>query len=168
MARRGRITSRFTIREYEDRDESQVVELVRELQAYEAPMYKWGKAPEDIGPWYIAESKKWCAKNEGTILVAECDGTLLGYATLLASCEADGTGDEIAYTYAHVADLSVTSSARRQGIGTALLARCEELARGKGRKIFRIGVLSVNQAALAAYVKFGFAPYHQTLEKILE
>jgi len=48
------------------------------------------------------------------------------------------------------------------------LARCEELARGKGRKIFRIGVLSVNQAALAAYVKFGFAPYNQTLEKILK
>ena len=130
-------------------------------------MYKWGKAPEDIGPWYIAETKKWCAKNDGTIFVAERDAALLGYATLLAGCEADGTGEEIAYTYAHVADLSVTSSARRQGIGTALLERCEELARSKGRKIFRIGVMSANQAAIAAYGRFGFAPYHQTLEKLL-
>ena len=168
MARRGRITRPFTIREYRDSDEAQVVELARELQAYEAPMYRWGKPPEDIGPWYLEDAKKWCAKNEGVILVAECAETLLGYATILTKCESDGTGDEIAYTYAHVADLLVTKSARRQGIGEALLAACEEQARTKGRKIFRIGVLAGNTGAMAAYQDFGFAPYHHTLEKILE
>ena len=81
---------------------------------------------------------------------------------------ADGTSDEIAYTYAHVADLVVTESARRQGVGKALLKACEKEARAKGRKIFRIGVLSRNEGAIAAYHDFGFAPYHQTLEKILE
>ena len=131
-------------------------------------MYRWGKPPEEIGPWYLEETKKWCAKNEGVILVAERPGALLGYATILTKCEADGTSDEIAYTYAHVADLLVTESARRQGIGEALLAACEAMARAKGRKIFRIGVLAQNTGAIAAYCNFGFAPYHQTLEKILE
>jgi GNAT superfamily N-acetyltransferase len=168
MARRGRITRRFTIREYQDSDETQVVELVRELQAFESPLYLWGKPPEDIGPWYLQETKKWCAKNEGIILVAEHARQLLGYATILTKCESDGDGDEIAYTYAHVADLAVTKSARRQGIGKALLAACEKEARAKGSKIFRIGVLSRNEGAIAAYQDFGFAPYHQTLEKILE
>jgi GNAT superfamily N-acetyltransferase len=161
MARRGRITRRFTIRRYRDGDEAQVVELARELQAFESPLYMWGKPPEDIGPWYLEETKKWCAKNDGVILVA-------GYATILTKCESDGTSDEIAYTYAHVADLVVTESARRQGIGEALLAACEKEARSRGRKIFRIGVLARNTGAIAAYTNFGFAPYHQTLEKILE
>ena len=168
MARRGRITRRFTIRRYRDGDEAQVVELARELQAFESPLYKWGKPPEDIGPWYLEETKKWCAKNDGVILVAEHAKALLGYATILTKCESDGTGDEIAYTYAHVADLVVTESARRQGIGEALLAACEKEARSRGRKIFRIGVLARNTGAIAAYSNFGFAPYHQTLEKILE
>jgi GNAT superfamily N-acetyltransferase len=149
-------------------DEPQVVELVRELQSHEAPMYKWGKPPEDIGPWYIEDTKKWCRENDGTILVAEAAGRLLGYATLLAKCEADGTGDEIAYTYALVADLVVTSLARRQGVGTSLLMHCEELARKKGRSIFRIKVLSANRSAIAAYGRFGFSPHLQTLEKILK
>ena len=168
MARRGRIKAAVTIREYRDSDEAQVVELARELQAYESPMYKWGKPPEDIGPWYLEDAKKWCAKNDGVILVAERAKLLLGYATVLTKCESDGTGDEIAYTYAHVADLLVTKSARRQGIGEALLTACEEQARSRGRKIFRIGVLAQNTGAIAAYCDFGFAPYHQTLEKILE
>jgi GNAT superfamily N-acetyltransferase len=131
-------------------------------------MYRWGKPPEDIGPWYLEETKKWRAKNECVILVAEHANALLGYATILTKCEADGTSDEIAYTYAHVADLLVTKSARRQGIGEALLEACEKEASSKGRKIFRIGVLAKNAGAIAAYYDFGFAPYHQTLEKILE
>ncbi len=43
MARRGRITRPFTIREYRDSDEAQVVELVRELQAFEVAAVQVGK-----------------------------------------------------------------------------------------------------------------------------
>jgi ribosomal protein S18 acetylase RimI-like enzyme len=67
-----------------------------------------------------------------------------------------------------VSDLIVTESARRQGIGEALLMASEKEARSRGRKIFRIGVLARNTGAIAAYCAFGFAPYHQTMEKILE
>ena len=148
MARRGRITRLFTIRQYRDSDEAQVVELARELQAFESPLYLWGKPPEDISPWYVEETKKWCAKNEGLILVAEHAKALLGYATILTKCESDGTGDEIAYTYAHVADLVVTESAGRQGIGEALLAACEKKPGPRAAKFFALEFLPGMRAPL--------------------
>jgi ribosomal protein S18 acetylase RimI-like enzyme len=144
-----------------------VVELVRELQTHEVALYRWGKPPEDIGPWYVADAKKEMAKREGFMLVAERGSQLLGYASVLTKCEVDGTSDEIAHVYAHVADLVVAATARRQGVGQALLGECEKIARGKGRNILRIGVLAQNMMAIDAYIKFGFKPYHQTMEKIL-
>ena len=160
MARRGPITAAFTIREYQDRDETQLVGLIRELQAFEFPLYRWGKQPEDIGPWYVQVAKEQCAKYEGSILVAEAENLLLGYATIMTKCEDDENDDEIAYTYAQIYDLVVTRSARRKGIGNALMQACEDKARSAGRKIFRIGVLAQNTGAIAAYQNFCFAPYH--------
>jgi GNAT superfamily N-acetyltransferase len=131
-------------------------------------MNRWGKAPEEIGAWYIIEVKKWCAKQDGTILIAERGKTLLGYANLLSKCDEDGTGGDFAYAYALVTDLVVTKSARGQGIGKALLEACENIARAKGRQVLRIGVLSKNESALQIYQNFGFTPHHLRLEKILK
>ena len=167
MARRGRIAPSFTIREYRDSDEAQLVELVRELQTHESPFNKWGKPPEEIGVWYIDELKRWCGKHEGVVLVAERETTLLGYACLLGKCEEDGTGGDIAYTYAHVADLVVTKTVRGQGIGKSLLNACEAMAREKGRTALRIGVLTQNESAKQVYLNFGFMPHHMTLDKLL-
>ena len=100
--------------------------------------------------------------------MAEAASVLLGYATILTKCEEDGTSDEIAYTYAQVDDLVVTQLARRKGVGKALLRASEDKARAAGRKFLRIGVLSQNSGAISAYHDFGFAPYHQTLEKTLQ
>ncbi len=141
---------------------------MRELQEHEAPINRWGKPPGDIGAWYIAEAKSWCAKSEGTILVAEGGEGLLGYACHLNKCEEEGTDGDIAYFYAFVADLVVTRQARGQGIGRALLAACENMARVAERKVLRIGVLARNESALRVYLNFGFAPHHLKLEKILE
>ena len=130
-------------------------------------MNHWAKPPEEIGPWYIAEVKRWCAKQEGTILVAEHGTQLLGYAAVLCTCEEDGADGDFAHLYALVADLVVTESSRGQGIGRALLEACENLARAKARPVLRIGVMSGNLGALHAYQKYGFTPYHLKLEKIL-
>ncbi len=132
-------------------------------------MNRWGKPPGDIGAWYIAEVKNWCAKSEGTILVAEgAGGGLLGYACHLNKCEEEGADGDIAYVYALVDDLVVTRKARGQGIGRALLAACESMARAAERKVLRIGVLARNESALRVYLSFGFTPHHLKLEKILE
>jgi GNAT superfamily N-acetyltransferase len=142
--------------------------LVRELQTHESPFNEWGKPPEDIGAWYIAEVKRRCTKHEGTILIAAGEMTLLGYACLLSKCEEEGTDGDIAYEYAYIADLVVTRSARGQGIGKALLNACESIAREKDRKVLRIGVLTQNEGAKQVYLNFGFTPHHMTLDKLLK
>jgi GNAT superfamily N-acetyltransferase len=111
--------------------------------------------------------KKWCAKDDGTFLVAEDGAAVLGYAVVLCTCKEEGADGDFAYLYALVADLVVTEVARGEGIGKALLEACERLARAKARPVLRIGVLSGNLGALHAYQKYGFTPYHLKLEKLL-
>ena len=115
----------------------------------------------------MAEVKKWCVKHEGTILVVEGGGKLLGYATVLSHCKEDGTSDEVAHTYALIADLVVTKSASRQGIGKTLLDACEAIARKCGQNDLRIGVLAANDGARHTYRDFGFTEHHLTLKKRL-
>lgn len=125
------------------------------------------KPPSEIGPAYLAEIRRWCAEDDGILLVSEGPQGVTGYACLLAGCREEGKDSEFAYQYALVADLVVTRSLRRRGIGTALLAECERLARLKGRDILRIGVMARNEEAHAAYRRFGFADRHYKLEKRL-
>lgn len=131
------------------------------------PMNPWNKPPEDIGPWYIENAKKWCAKQDGVMLVADSGGKLLGYACVMTRCEEDGTDQEIPYLYGYVADLVVTEKARGQGIGRRLLEACEKLVRDKGQTIFRIGVLAGNEKAIRLYHSFGFKDLHYKLNKQL-
>ena len=50
MARRGRIKAAVTIREDLDRDEAQVVELVRELQVRGSSIFDRMKPVDAVGP----------------------------------------------------------------------------------------------------------------------
>ncbi len=156
-----------TIRLYRETDLPQCVELVRELQIHEAPWNDRAKHPDEIGPWYMQQIKDWCGENEGVILVAEIGNMLAGYAAVGANCLEDGKSDEVAFSYAHVSDLVVTGSARRQGIGRALLSACEMIARDRGREELRIGVLAANEVARQAYLGFGFEEHLLTLRKKL-
>ncbi len=164
---RGGISPSPTIREYRDSDEAAVLALIRELQAFEMPMNPYLRPPAGIGTPYLDETRNWCAKSGGVMLVSEGPQGLSGYACVLTACEEEGKDSEVPYLYGLVADLVVTSNLRGQGIGTALLRECERLCRDKGRSVFRIGVMAQNHAARAAYAKFGFADRHYTLEKIL-
>jgi len=167
MARRGRITRRFTIREYEDRDESQVVELVRELQVHESAIYDRMKPVDQIGPWYVDKLKADVAKYKGMFLVADEDKKLLGYASLLTEVTSADDPDEILYSYAYVGDLAVTTSHRGLGVGRALMEECEKIARAAGQKWLRLGVLAANQSAREFYGRMGLEEKILTLEKKL-
>lgn len=167
MARRGRITRPFTIREYKDSDEAQVVELVRELQAHESAVYDRMKPVDAIGPWYVDKMKIDVAKYKGTFLVADEGRKLLGYASLLTEVTSADDPDEILYSYAYVGDLAVTISRRGQGVGRALVEECEKIARAAGQKWLRLGVLAANQTAREFYSRMGLEEKLLTLEKKL-
>jgi ribosomal protein S18 acetylase RimI-like enzyme len=167
MARRGRITRRFTIREYLDSDEAQVVALVRELQAHESAIYDRMKPVDKIGPWYVDKMKADAAKHKGSILVADEGKKLLGCASLLTEVTSADDPDEILYSYAYVGDLAVTMSHRGQGVGRALIEECEKIAKAAGQKWLRLGVIAANQSAREFYARIGLEEKFLTLEKKL-
>jgi ribosomal protein S18 acetylase RimI-like enzyme len=154
----------LTIRPYRKGDLAALVELVRELQAHEIALYERMKPVEDIGAWYVKAIKRQCDKHAGTMIVAELDGKVVGYATVLTDVLEDSL-DEVAFSHAHVEDLVTGAEFRGRGIGKALLAECERYAREAGRDEIRIGVLAGNRRAHAVYERAGFGDHLVTMRK---
>lgn len=162
MARRGGVT----VRDFRDGEEAQILAIARDLQAHEAALADRLKSPDDIGAWYVDALRKDVAELRGHFLVAEDDDVIAGYALLLFYDSSDDR-EEVFYTYAHVGELGVLREHRGRGIGTALLAECEEIARAAGQKWLRLGVLASNEGAIRLYERTGFRVRFHRLEKPL-
>jgi GNAT superfamily N-acetyltransferase len=156
------------IREYRETDAERLIALIRELQAHEVALYDRMKPAVDMDHWYIDLLKKQCAEENGVILIAEENGLVLGYATVLTNVIEDGSGDEVAYAYAYVGDLVVAQEARRRGIGKLLLAECERRSRLAGRDELRISALARNSGARETYRAFGFDDLLVDMRKALK
>ena len=59
----------------------------------------------------------------------------------------------------NIHDIAVLPSHRGAGVGQALLAAAEILARQRGCCKLTLEVLTGNDCALSSYLRFGFAPY---------
>ena len=53
-------------------------------------------------------------------------------------------------------DICVDEKLRGQGVGSALLAACEEWARGRGLEYLELNVLEANEAARRLYERTGY------------
>jgi len=155
------------IRPYEDRDEREVVEFVRELQNHESAFYDRMLPSSEIGSWYVLRALRDARGSGGEFLVAELDGRVIGYATVLVGQSSQELLDEVLYTYAYVGDLVVAKSARRRGVGVALLEECERIARRAGEKWLRIGAIAANSDAARIYERYGFVIQFLRMEKPL-
>lgn len=153
------------IREFEEKDATAVLEMVRELQVAEGEYFDRMKPPEAMGDWYLDALKTSCREKGGVILVAEEEDSLLGYAVVVYRENSADEPDEVYYEYAYVLDLLVMPWARGKGLGRRLLSACEERAKAYGSQWLRISVLAENQTALGAYRKFGFRDHFVELEK---
>ena len=98
-----------------------------------------------------------------TVLIAQgADGTPLGFISLKVGEDAVGVAR------GHVADLAVTTGARRIGIGTALMRAGEAWARERGLPAISLDVWSTNERALAFYRCLGYSPESLCLLKRLD
>lgn len=98
-----------------------------------------------------------------TVLIAELtDGTPLGFISLKVA--ADVTGVE----RGHVADLAVTDTARRLGVGRTLMNEGEQWARDRGLAVLSLDVWSTNERAQAFYERLGYRAESVHLIKALE
>ena len=154
------------IRDYQEHDEAALIGLIRQLQAHEGAYYDRMLPPEDIAGWYVDALKDDCRQHAGHIRMACLDGKVAGYCAVLTRVDADDV-DEIPYWYAYVSELAVAESARGKGVGKALLADAERLARHAGAKWLRVSVLSRNTLAHEVYKSYGFADRLVSMEKPL-
>jgi ribosomal protein S18 acetylase RimI-like enzyme len=90
------------------------------------------------------------------VLVAECDGRIVGYALAVVA-------DMVSSFFAHeatgfIADLFVSPSCRRQGIGRQLVLALADWFAGRGLRQFEWHVAAHNEDAQAFWRSLGGAP----------
>lgn len=75
-------------------------------------------------------------RGERIVLVALMDDTVVGYVTLLWQSHYPPFRES---SIPEIADLNVITEFQKQGIGTALIQTCEQLAREAGKPVMGIG-----------------------------
>lgn len=96
-------------------------------------------------PWSLAMFVLELSRKDGICLAALRDGELVGQV-ICSRYEDDW----------HIMNIAVDPSARRQGIGSALLAELIERVGGDDRARITLEVRPSNAAAIALYRRFGF------------
>lgn len=156
------------IRTYTPADEAALMALALELQAIEGQWDDLVRPASDMGPWYIADLLDQCAKDQGTILIAERDGTVAGYAVVYVGLSIAGDRDLIDCRYARIGDLCVAENHRGLGIGQALIAECEARARASGVRFLAIRHDPQNLRPAELYERLGFRAVQIVREKRLD
>jgi len=103
--------------------------------------------------------------NGGALLVAEIDGAVVAHMALWFDRMPPFVREELR-DYAYLGDLFVREAHRGQGIGRALVAEAERLARARGVARILLGVLPGNPAE-ALYRRLGYRTYAVELAKDL-
>ncbi len=154
------------IREYRTADYAAVRACMVELQEVERaldPRLPPGDAVMDA---YLEGLFRRCAEQAGRLFVAEVDGQVVGFVSVLGDCRCDDP-EEDPTPYAFVDDLAVLSDHRGRGYGSALLRHAEEYAARCGRAALRLRVKPRNNPARALYEREGYREYLVELEKHL-
>jgi GNAT superfamily N-acetyltransferase len=145
---------------------SGVRDCLIELQDFERGIDPRMLPGSDIADAYLAGMFKRCEQGGGRVLIAEVDGEVAGYATILPKVKSDQLEDGD-LEYGLISDLIVTGKYRGLGLGKRLLQAAETYARTCKVKYLRIGVLSENSLAHHFYASRGFSPLFVELEKKL-
>lgn len=141
-------------------------ECMIELQEFERRIDPRMPPGADIADAYIAEMFGRCKECGGRILVAEVDGSVAGYATILPRVKTEQLEDGN-LEYGLISDLVVLEKYRQLGLGQKLLEAAELYAKACKVRYLRIGVLAGNPVAEKLYASAGFSPLYTELEKRL-
>ncbi len=116
------------------------------------------REPEDSWARRRAEYLRWLAQPGAFALIAEIDGTAVGY-TLVTIYE---PGDDTHVTgerFAEMQSLSVLPEHRGGGIGNRLMEAVYEELRAIAVREMVIGVMAGNEGAARLYERHGFRPW---------
>jgi len=157
----------MNILNYDHRAHVQVLrDCVIELQDYERELDPRMPTGLDIVDEYIPQMMQRCKSCLGQVFVAEVDGNIAGYVTILTKVSS-GELEDGDIEYGLVADLVVRQEYRGAGIGRALLEAAERYAIAHDVKWLRIAVLAANRGASELYSSMGFSELFLEMEKDL-
>lgn len=137
-----------------------------ELQEFERTLEPTLPPGEDMADAYLDHMLARCTAEDGAVFIAEDEGTVAGFITVLCRVMPDAPDETEPYTY--ISDLVVLPDFRNGGIGRALLDHAEMHARESGAKTLRISALARNDGAIRLYQRIGFRGYRLELTKQLE
>jgi GNAT superfamily N-acetyltransferase len=143
------------VRAYEPRDRDAIEALTPRLCVGIAHWIDAAAMLDAIRGWVYGSVEN------GTVFVAEDDGTVVGFASVR---ERDHfTGLRLAY----VGELAVAESSEGRGVGRALMAATESWARERGLARILLETGAANGGARAFYARLGFEESEVTLSKSL-
>lgn len=137
------------------------------LQDHERAVYRRLPAGIEVADDCIRHMLENCQKCDGRIIIADVDGEVGGFITVLNRVVSEEP-DDGKLEYALISDLFVHDHCRGKGIGRRLLQLAEDHARASGAEWLRVGVLSGNRPAETLYRSFGFAAWYVEHEKPLQ
>ncbi len=138
---------------YRHAREGECAELFRLFLVELSTINEKKREPYDLTKFKGDYFKRFFREGGHTVLAAEADGKLVGYAALelleAGKCHADEP-------FVYLDDFSVDADYRGMGIGSHLLTWMEEYAREMGRHELRLHTDETNDRALKLYRRFGY------------
>ena len=158
--------SSITLRTALPADRDTVVELIHQLNVFEADLVGDRRRDYGAASEYYDELMQRLSRRKGRIVLAEAEGVAVAAMGFSLDQDAAYVADEFR-NHGTVTDLIVHGDWRGRGIGPMLLNEAERLTKEAGLKRLVIGALVANERAERTYRAFGFEPYVSILSKEL-
>ncbi len=147
-------------------DRGTVVELIHQLNVFEADLVGDRRRDYGAASEYYDELMQRLSRRNGRIVLAEAEGIIIAAMGFSLDQDAAYVSDDVR-NHGTVTDLIVHDDWRGRGIGQMLLNEAERLTKAAGHRRLVIGALVANERAERTYRAFGFAPYVSILSKEL-
>jgi ribosomal protein S18 acetylase RimI-like enzyme len=154
------------ILKYNESDILQLMELIKELKAFEGQYDEDYLTGDESNNLLIEEITKPVNSGYGEIFVAEEMGQIIGFISFNTDIKnMEGIFAKVQVVY--VSDIVVQKYHRGKGVGKLLLAEAENYARLKGIKYLKLVLFDKNISAKKFYESNGFENYEVTMLKEL-
>ncbi len=135
-----------TVRGAGSRDLASLLPLVEQFQEFERIPFDIAAARQNLA--HLLEHPRL-----GQVLLAEANGSAIGYAILTYGYDLEFGGMD-----AYLTDLFLVEAERDRGVGSWLLGKVEDAARAAGVKALHLMVAPSNHRAHHVYHRAGFRP----------
>lgn len=155
----------FVIRAATPADRASLEEQAQLLNIHEHRFEPDRRTDRAGGALAIDELQRRVAEEGGAMCVAESGGVVVGHVVVWFGRLPPFVREELR-DYAYLGDLFVRAAYRSQGIGAALAAQAERIARARGVPRIMLGVIAGNPAE-TLYRRLGYRTYAHDLIKDL-